>query len=82
MTVKDLLKEAGSGEMPSVIDVTTRETGRVTCIKSNDNYRGCEVKFPLKNWNVWYHDSEEKDKRSRYMRDLVFITDQPITKTP
>lgn len=56
--------------------------GRVTVIKDKadgSNFRGCAVRFDNMNYDVWFHDSTDTDKRSKYLRELT-ITTMPMVK--
>lgn len=72
MQWSDLIKACASGSLPKV--KTEKGTiGQVSVIKANDRYRGIGVALPELNYDLFYHDSEDTDKRSRYMRDLSLV---------
>jgi len=72
MTFEELLKASANG-LPKVN--YNGNIGKVTTIKDNGRYRGCAVNFFGKSYDDWFHDSDETDKRSKYMRDLTVIPD-------
>lgn len=74
MTMKELLKACGSGEMPRVLltDDLCYRTGTICTIK-NGSTKGCAVIFDTSRYEQWFHDSQETDRRRRYMRDLMLI---------
>lgn len=50
------------------------DTGVVEVIKHNiHGHKGCAVRFPGHSYDTWFHDSEDTDRRSNYMRDLELI---------
>lgn len=72
MTTKELLIACGSGVMPKVKNEVFG-IGQVTTIKDNDRYIGCAVKFESPNYDIWFWDSNETDKRTKYMRELSLL---------
>lgn len=76
MTFKELLTACSSGDMPCVKDTVTGSIGKVVVIKQNRNHRGVGVQFYCISFDVWYHDSDDNDKRSRYMHQLEI---EPVT---
>ncbi len=72
MTFIDLLNACAYGSLPKV--KYNNADGAVTTIKDNGKYKGCGVSFPGIYGEVWFWDSPETDKRSRYMRDLTLKT--------
>lgn len=77
MTFKELLtKSAELGEFPRVF-YPEHGPGTITVLKNNRSYKGCGVQFDSLNYDKWFWDSDEADKRTKYMRDLTFLeTDQ------
>lgn len=82
ITVKEVLMRSQTGVLPKVRakvdvrkDVKAGEVGQVVVVKqytTNSGYLGIAVSF-TKNFDVWFHESDETDKRTAYMRDLEFI---------
>jgi hypothetical protein len=75
MTIADVLQSLAcqSGKMPQVI-TNSGVVGQVTTIKDNGKHRGIGVQFPDLNYETWFNDSNDTDKRFRYMRDLSFYS--------
>jgi hypothetical protein len=79
MTFEELLKACASGEMPKVKligthrNITTGAIGQVVTIKKNRNHGGVSVDFGIINYDCWFHDSKDEDKRSNYMYQLELI---------
>jgi hypothetical protein len=79
MTMKELLKACGDGEMPKVKLISHRKyiaegsIGQVVTIKNNRSFGGCSVDFGIINYDCWFHDSEDNDKRSSYMYQLEIV---------
>lgn len=75
----ELLKAmSSSGDFPEVeVSITpkfaTSNRGKVTVIKSNGRHSGVGVLFPGLNYDIWFHNSDDTDKRSRYIRDLILV---------
>lgn len=47
--------------------------GQVTSIRLIGKHIGVGVQFEGVNYDHWFHDSDETDKRSRYLRDLKLV---------
>lgn len=78
MTMTELLHHMAAGnfkvQVKHPLMHATSDIGIVQEIKIfGEKNVGCGVNFPGTNWNTWFHQSDETDKRKRYMRDL-----QPI----
>lgn len=73
MTFTELLETVGAeAKLPEVFHKELG-VGRVTVIKDQadgSKFRGCAVRFPQLNYDTWFTDSKETDKRSKYLRDL------------
>ena len=69
MTFEELLIACSSGKMPKV-RTQGGSIGTVCVIKDNGRHKGCAVNFPGIAWDTWFTDSDETDKRTRYMREL------------
>jgi hypothetical protein len=66
MNIKDIIEK-----FPSVFHKEFG-VGNVTTIKDNGKYKGVGITFVNgPNYEVWFWDSGDTDKRTRYMRDLV-----------
>ncbi len=76
LTFEDVLKACAGGNMPKV--VTEKGTvGIVTTIKDNGRYKGIAVKLWGMDYDLWFHESDSSDKRSRYIRDLKLQEKEP-----
>ncbi len=76
MTFEELLKASCNG-LPEVktfvaVNRATSNIGKVVALKDNGKFKGCAVQFPGLDYDIWFTDSNETDKRSRYMYHLAF----------
>lgn len=72
MKFDEMLKACSIGVMP-MVEHEKLGVGRVTVIKSKadgSTFVGCAVRFNGYNFDLWFHDSDGQDKRSRYMYEL------------
>jgi hypothetical protein len=76
--MQELLQACGTGFMPRVRRGTRIGTVQAIKLPSSRNnakqHNGCAVLFDGENYEVWYHNSDETDKRRVYMRDLEIVT--------
>lgn len=77
MNFSELLIACGSGKMPRVIytgdnhkKIKKGTSGTITTIKDNGRHKGVAVNFG-NDWDDWFHESDDTDKRSLYLRDLT-----------
>ncbi len=73
---EDILKACLSGKMPRVqssepIKFTNETKGTVTTIKANAKHCGVGVTFDGLNYELWFTESDDTDKRTRYIRQLT-----------
>lgn len=79
MTFEELLIACSCGKMPTVeligkpVKFSNQNLGVVTTIKDNGRHRGVAVKFKDLDYDTWFHDLDDTDKRSRYMRELKIV---------
>ncbi len=87
MTIKEVLINSSVGEFPKVtlnIDlkkdkVKAGTVGQIVVVKYNtthSGYRGIAVQFPGLSFDVWFHEQPSEDKRSAYMKDLTFVSNE------
>lgn len=76
----ELIKACAKGRLPKV-KTGTGLVGQVSVIKDNGRHKGIGVVFPGLEYDTWFNDSEETDKRSRYMRELVIVDDPTPSST-
>lgn len=72
LNTKQLLIACGKGEFPQVSHPILG-IGQVVTIKNNGRNFGCSVKFEVPDYDVWFTDSQDTDKRTKYMRELTLI---------
>lgn len=77
MTWEEVMSYCATGKMPRVhyngkLNHNNHK-GQVTTIKNNGKHRGVGVMFDGLEYEMWFHDSEDTDKRTRYMRDLAVL---------
>ncbi len=78
MKFEEILKACSSGKLPKVlsscpIKYAQSAKGTVTTIKANGKHSGVGVTFEGLDYELWFHDSDDTDKRTRYLRDLTLI---------
>ncbi len=78
LTFTDILKACGNGQLPKVYTTNPKNNdqlifGTVTTIKHNGKHFGVGVTFDGLNYESWFYESDDDDKRSRYIRDLKII---------
>lgn len=83
MTFQELLKSCSEGEFPTVqyigeIRFAKSNIGKVNTVKENGRHKGCAVTFEGLNYSTWFSDSEETDKRTKYMRDLILYKTKEV----
>lgn len=77
-TLSDILFACGDGTLPKVLGRPNRAfpnlaIGQVTTIKYTDKHRGIAVRFPGMEYDLFFHDSNDEDARSRYIYELTIV---------
>lgn len=77
MTFIELLTSCSKGTLPLVLHEKFG-VGCVTTIKHQSDgskFKGCAVRFYSIPYDTWFSDSDDTDKRSKYMRELILYNE-------